>query len=135
MTNQITAKIEFNFKGKTLTPSTVLDLDNLMQEHGSIPELYQMLAKLNNIDTYSYEYEMMLGEEVQFSGAKGQAQDFMLDGVFDSSAFEQRWHENEILNMLTPMIKRELEIDNIDQHPKFKSIIIAAYQAGKESNS
>ena len=37
MTNQITAKIEFNFKGKTLTPSTVLDLDKLMQEHGAIP--------------------------------------------------------------------------------------------------
>ncbi|MFW5426267.1 MAG: hypothetical protein ACKE8G_03955 [Methylophagaceae bacterium] len=134
--NHITATIEFNFKGETLTPTAILDLDTLMQQHGAIPPLHQMLAKSHNIDAYSYEYEMLLGEDVQFSNAKGSALDFMQDdSSFNQLAFEQHWHENQILHTLAPMIKQQLDIDDIDQHPKFKSIVIAAYQAGKNSSS
>ena len=134
MTNQITATIEFNFKGDTLTPSVILELDTLMQQHGAIPLLHQMLAKRNDIDSYSYEYEMMLSEDIQFSHAEGWVSDFLQNGIFDQEGFEQHWHENEILNALAPMIKQELEIEDIHQHPKFKSIVIAAYQAGKKSS-
>jgi hypothetical protein len=135
MTNQITAKIEFNFKGETLTPTAILDLDLLMQQHGSIPDLHQMLAKLNNIDNYSYQYEMMLGEDVQFSNAKGWVIDFVQNNHFDQSSFEHHWFERDMLSALTPLIKQQLNIDDINQHPKFKSIIIAAYQAGQESTN
>lgn len=133
--NQITAHIEFNFKGKTLTPSVELDLDSLMKQHGSIPALYQMLAKLNNIDSYSYEYEIMLEEEIQFTDAKGSVINFVQGTSFDQVGFEQQWFEDQLFNTLSPLIKQQLDIDEIDQHPKFKSIIMAAYQAGKESNS
>lgn len=134
MTNQITAKIEFNFKGKTLTPTVILDLDKLMKQHGAIPPLHQLLARLNNIDSYSYEYEIMLSEEVHFSDVKGSAADFMQDSHFDQKGFEQRWHEDELFNTLSSLIKQQLDIDDINQHPKFKSLLIAAYQAGKKDN-
>ena len=130
MSNQITAHIQFNFKGKTLTPTAILDLDSLMQQHGTIPDLHQMLATLNDIDSYSYEYEMMLGEEVKFRDAKGLATSFLDKNGFNITAFEQKWHEQQLFNILAPMIQQQLDIDDIDQHPKFKSIIMAAYQAG-----
>lgn len=130
MSNQITAHIQFNFKGKTLTPTATLDLDSLMQQHGTIPNLHQMLATLNDIDSYSYEYEMMLGEEVKFRDAKGLATSFLDKNGFDITSFEQKWHEQQLFNILAPMIQQQLDIDDIDQHPKFKSIIMAAYQAG-----
>jgi hypothetical protein len=135
MPNQITAHIEFNFKGKTITPTATLDLDLLMQQHGTIPDLHQMLATLNDIDSYSYEYEMMMAEEIQFSNAKGKASLFINDAHFDIIGFEQWWHEQQLFNTLAPMIKHQLEIDDIDQHPKFKSIILAAYQAGKKKQT
>jgi len=96
MSNQITAHIQFNFKGKTLTPTAILDLDSLMQQHGTIPDLHQMLATLNNIDSYSYEYEMMLGEEVRFRDAKGLATSFFDKNGFNITAFEQKWHEQQL---------------------------------------
>ncbi|MBL1319928.1 MAG: hypothetical protein COA63_002550 [Methylophaga sp.] len=131
MANNITATIDFYFKGKHFTPSVTLILDDLMQQHGCTPDLHQMLAKLHNIDSYSYEYEIMLTEDVQFSDAKGLAISYLNEGTFDFAGFEQKWHELQLFNTLAPMIKQQLEIDDIDQHPKFKSIIIAAYQAGK----
>ncbi|PHS69310.1 MAG: hypothetical protein COB23_06750 [Methylophaga sp.] len=58
-----------------------------MQQHGAIPALHQLLARLNNIDNYSYEYEMMLAEGVIFSDAQGLAQKFLTSADFDQLGF------------------------------------------------
>ncbi len=134
MTNQITATIEFSFKGQILTPTAILDLDQLMLKHGTIPPLHELIAQRNDIDSYSYEYEMLVAEEIQFSDAKGMAVDFIDDNHFDLLGFEQYWYEQNILAQLNPMIKQKLAIDDIHQHPDLKAIILAAYQLGKQAN-
>jgi len=131
--NQITASIEFNFKGEYVTASAELNLDELLQKHRTIPPLHQLLATLNNIDSYSYEYEILLSEDVRFSDAKGPAADFLTDGQFDQIAFEQYWHEQALLQQLAPTIKQQLDIDDINQHPALKSVLLAAYQIGSNS--
>lgn len=132
--NKITAYLEFSFKGENITLETELNLDQLMKKHRAIPPLHQHLASLHNIDRYSYQYEMIFGEQIQFSHAEGNAVNFLKGNQFDQTAFEQHWYQTELLETLTPLIKQQLDIDDINQHPKFKSIIIAAYQAGKQSN-
>jgi len=131
--NQITASIEFNFKGEYVTASAELNLDELLQKHRTIPPLHQLLATLNNIDSYSYEYEILLSEDVRFSDAKGPVADFLTDGQFDQIAFEQYWHEQALLQQLAPTIKQQLDIDDINQHPALKSVLLAAYQIGSNS--
>ena len=131
MTNKITARIEFYFKGKHFTPSVELDLDDIMTTHRALPELHPYLARLHNIDTYSYEYEMMLAEDLQFSNAQGWVADFVSDGQFNLTEFEQKWFEHKTLQTLTPIIKQELDIDDLSQHPALKNVIMAAYNLGK----
>ena len=134
MTNMITATIEFSFKGETHRPSAELELDQLMQQHGAIPPLHSMLATLHNIGNYSYEYEMLEAEEVKFSNAKGEALNFFNNNQFDLAEFEQNWHEKNILTQLELIVKQNLNIDDIQQHPKLKKVIIAAYQLGQKTN-
>ncbi|RKZ88448.1 MAG: hypothetical protein DRQ39_02410 [Gammaproteobacteria bacterium] len=134
MANEITAKVEFSFKGINYTPSTVLDLDDIMQKHGTLPSLHQLLARLHNIDSYSYEYEMMEAENIQFSDAEGWVTGFVTDNQFDQTGFEQQWHEQDQLNRLAPIIKRQLNIDDIQQHPELKKVILTAYQFGKKNS-
>lgn len=134
MANKITATIEFYFKGEQFSPSVTLDLDELMQQHGTFPELHQMLAQLNDIDSYSYEYEIMLAEEVQFSNAQGSVKQFFFDGSFDQAGYEQQWHENNVLLQLSSIIKQQLNIDDIQQHPELKKVILTAYQYGKKNS-
>ncbi|NQY26631.1 MAG: hypothetical protein HRT92_05580 [Piscirickettsiaceae bacterium] len=131
MSNKITASINFYFKGKYFTPSTVLDLDDIMTNHHTLPNLYPILAKRHNIDSYSYEYEIMLAEDVVFSDPQGWVTEFMHDNQFDQVAFELRWNEIEALNKLAPIIKQQLDIDDLSQHLSLKNVIIAAYQLGK----
>ncbi len=128
--NKITARIEFSFKGKEHKPSVILDLDEIMTKGSTIPPLHQYIASLNNIDNYSYEYEMLLAEDIIFSDAEGEVTHFIQNDHFDQVAFERDWHEHALLNKLAPMIKQQLDIDNINQHPELKSVIISAYQIG-----
>jgi len=131
--NKITATIEFSYKGEYIKPTAILDLDDIMQKHQAIPPLHQYLASLHNIDSYSYEYEMLLGEDIQFKDAVGSAADFVTDNIFDQVAFEHNWHEQALLKKLAPSIKQQLDIDDINQHPKLKSVLIEAYQVGYDS--
>jgi len=133
MNNTITASISFDFKGQSYNPSATLDLDQLMEQHGSLPELYSLLATVNQIDSYSYEYEMMVSETVQFSNAQGWVTQFCKETHFDQLAFEQHWHEKQAFNLLAPAIKEQLGIDDIEQHPAIKSVLVSAYQLGKQS--
>ena len=131
MINKITASIEFYFKGKHFTPSVELDLDDIMTTHRALPDLHPYLARLHAIDTYSYEYEMMLAEDIQFSNAQGWAADFVSDGQFNYTEFEQAWLEQETLQTLSSIIKQELDINDLSQHPALKNVIMAAYNLGK----
>lgn len=131
--NKLTATIEFSFKGEVFKLSTILDLDDIMTRHQSIPALHQLLATQHQVDSYSYEYEMLLGEDILFSDPQGWVSEFVSTPHFDQSGFEQRWHEATCLNSLATLIKTELGIDDIHQHPALKKVLLLAYKTGKES--
>jgi hypothetical protein len=132
MANKITANITFYFKGETFTPSLELDLDVLMQRYNGLPPLHETLAAENNIDSYSYQYEMLLGEDVQFSQAEGDAATFLNDGEFDQAAYEHFWFQKNIVNHLQKIIHTKLEIEDIEQHPKLIQAMLAAFQYGRD---
>jgi len=131
--NTITATIEFGFKGQQFVLDTPLDLDELMQKHNSIPPLYDYIAHIHNIDNYSYEYEILLGETIQFSHASTWVADFVENKHFDQVTFAQQWQERNILEKLAPKIK-QLDIDDIQQHPQLKDLILTAYNYGKQAS-
>jgi hypothetical protein len=133
MNNKITANVEFYFKGVAFTPSAELDLDKIMQQKGAIPALHQYLATLNNIDTYSYEYEVMLAEDIRFNNAQGNASQFLHGNKFDQDAFQQHWHEQNLLQQLAPILKQQLDIDDIEAEPALKSVLLTTYYLAKKS--
>lgn len=128
----ITASITFHFKGEIVTPSLILDLDDLMQRYNGLPPLHETLAAENNIDSYSYQYEMLLGEEIQFSDAEGDAVLFLNEGQFNQVEYEHFWFQKNILNNLQKIMITELGIDEIEQHPKFIKAMLAAFEYGQD---
>lgn len=133
MKNTIDARIEFSFKGETYAPSATIFLDELLEQHERLPPLHAFLAEKHGIDTYSYLYEVMQEEEIIFSNAQGLAAGFLNDGAFDAEAFAMHWQESRILGQLQEISRRELEIDDLEQHPALKKALFQAYHAGKNS--
>jgi len=131
MANKITASITFHFKGEIFTPSLELDLDELMQRYNGLPPLHETLAAKNNIDSYSYQYEILLGEEIQFSNAEGDAVSFLNNGQFNQIEYEHFWFQKNILNHLQNILLAELDIDEIEKHPKLIQAMLAAFEYGR----
>lgn len=133
MKNLITATVEFYFKGEKITSSIELDLDRYMQSANRLPALYPLLAEAANLDLYSYEYEMMQAETVRYSNARGMVEQFVVDGILDTTAFEQAWQDYRITETLQQIAGHYLDIEDINQHPDLKQTLLAAYRAGEAS--
>lgn len=131
MKNIVTATIHFSFKGINHSPSITIELDKHLQSTRKIPDLHPLIAKENNFDLYSYEYEMMQAEDITFSNAEGLIKNFILDGILDTEAFETNWKENNILEMLATITERHMGINDLTQHPELKNALLNAYNIGK----
>ena len=131
MKNTIVAYIEFSFKGEKLTPSATIDLDQIMEQNGTLDSIYSTLARLNNIDPYSYEYEIMQSVEVTYKDAQGLAEKHLTDGLFAFENFQNDWHYNKAIKLLNDIAKKHLNIDDIEQHEDIKNALLEAYNHGK----
>lgn len=130
MKNSLTATIEFHFKGELFTPSISLEIDNYMQSRGGLPDLCMLIAKENQIDLYSYEYEMMQGESIKISQAEGLVADFIVNDTLDVNAFVQAWHEQSALNDIHAIVERNMGINDLQQHPELKNTLLEVYHLG-----
>ncbi len=131
MSNRITASILFCFKGKTHSPSLDLDLDRYMHASGQIPDLYPLIARANNFDLYSYEYEMMQAEPIKFSEPEGMVTEHVRENELDFEAFEAAWHENKIIKQLQEISAGSMSINDLEQHPELMKALLQAYRLGK----
>jgi hypothetical protein len=132
MKNQITANVEFSYKGEVFTPSTIIDLDNTMAQQDLLPSIHRMIAQENKIDTYSYLYEVMEQAEIIFTNAQGLAIEFLSDTNFDFSAFQGALCETRHDQMCQEIAATEMGVTDLDKYPGLKSALIKAYALGKK---
>lgn len=131
MKNAIEARMELSFKGEVHHLSSSLDLDKLMQSLGCLPPLQQILATDNQIDPYSYLYEMLETTPITFHQAQGLASDFLQDRILDIPGFEKTWLEQQLSIKLQEISLQELGIDDLEQHPELTRALERAYALGK----
>ena len=129
--NRIDASVIFSYQGKEYEPSATVDLDNVMEAMGSFSGIHRMLAKQNNIDTYSYLYEVMEAYEIHYSNPQGIANRCLENGRFDISKFQKLWHEEKVLGLLGSIAMKYLDIEDLEEHADLKAAMIASYDAGK----
>ncbi len=130
MKNSITATIEFYFKGVKFTPSITIDLDLHLQGEGGLPDFCSLIAKTNNIDIYSYEYEMMQAEQVNITDAQGMVTKHVIDGVLNYSNFENEWKNDIALQDIKMIVRKNMAISDLQQHPEFEKTLLEIYKLG-----
>ena len=133
MKNSICVEIRFSFKGENFAPKSVIDLDPYLEKGQAIPPFFQLVAHDNQIDAYSYQYEVMeLGQTV-FSKATGLAAEFCEQGQFDMEGFSERWREHKLRVELEKIARETMGIEALDQSSEIYSALLAAYRLGQKS--
>lgn len=135
MKNTVNASIEFHFKGELYSAAAVIDLGQLVERQVDLSTLHHMLATEAKIDQYSYQYEMLLAEEIRFSDAQGIVAQHVHDGRLDIPGFKNAYWEHKRLNQLQSIAKRLLDIDDLGQQPALKNALLEAFQAGSDSTN
>ena len=130
MSNAVKASVVFCFKGESHSPSITFELDKYLEINASISDLYPMIVKANNHDLYSYEFEIMQAEEIVFSDAEGLVADFVIDGKLDMAGFKTAWQEGILLNQWQEIAKRIMSVDDVEQQPELKQVLLEAYLLG-----
>jgi len=128
--NTLTANIIFYFKGEKFDFSAEIDLDEWLKKYsGGSEYVYDVIAITNGLDRYRHEYDVMVMESVQFSHATGLAASYLEDGDFDVEAYQIGYEQEKTLVALDAIAKQYLDIDKLEEHPKIKSALLAAYHA------
>ena len=96
MKNTIDAHIEFSFQGETHSLTSCIDLDQFMMQGHSASSFHALLAQEHNIDTYSYHYEVMQEESIEFQNPHGLVANFFHNGILDLDGFSTAWQEQKI---------------------------------------
>ena len=130
MKNSVRAMLAFSFKGETHTLESVLDIDKLAQRYQDTPPLHRLIAEDNQIDHYSYQFEVLELEEIEFDQPTGTAMPFLADGQFDFEAYFK--HHKKLIrdNQLQAIANSELGIADLADHPQLKTALEKAYQLG-----
>ncbi|HEY9202682.1 MAG TPA: hypothetical protein VIQ81_13900 [Gammaproteobacteria bacterium] len=135
MKNTIKAQVHFSFQGKTFSPGLQIDLDALLSAGQGFSRLHERLARANDIDTYSYAYEVMESSDIEFSEATGLASEFMGEhGQFDLPGFTEAWQTQQMQQQLLHLAQKHMKIDSLDEIEGLKQTLLAAYQAGSEKS-
>ena len=130
MINSVRVTILFSFKGKNFKPSSVIDLDRYLESDEALPEFFQIVARENNIDRYSYEFEVMEMGTVQFSEATGLAEQFCETDKFDAEGFQRAWEIKSVEKKLSRIARQHLSIDDLDHHQDLKEALLQSYLLG-----
>ena len=133
MSNLVKASVVFCYKGETLSPSITIELDEYLQVSDTLPDLYPIIAKANNHDLYSYEFEMMQSQSIVFSEATGLVAEFIIDGLLDIEAFIQAWKDLQCLDALANIANDILSVDDLEKNPDLKQALLEAYKLGQST--
>jgi len=130
--NSIDICVEFSFKGESFNPSLTLDFDQLQVDGQVSLDLYQMIAKANHIDTYSYLYEVMQANEILFSHPKGLTKSFFNNGQFEFEAFIAAYQEQLLVNKLEQIAIEELGNLKLSDNKPLQRSLLRAYRLGEQ---
>ncbi|MBE0494308.1 MAG: hypothetical protein IBX48_08185 [Thiomicrospira sp.] len=128
--NHLNLGIQVSYQGQVHDFKATIDLDARLAAHGALPDFHNLVARASQVDTYSYLFEAMQMEPVAILDAQGRAADFVTDGTFDMVGYIEDWHTRNALPGLQRLATQLLEIDDLEQHPKLKQALLAAYQQG-----
>lgn len=132
MNNTLRARAEFSFQGKTHDLECVIDLDRCTAVEGEPPDFHLMLARAHGIDPYSYLYDVLAAQDIEFSEPTGLAAGCCRDGGFDWAGFARVRSEKQDLSVVRRIAVQMLGIADLDARPELAAAMLAAYRAGRD---
>ena len=133
--NSVRARVEFSYQAETYKFEAGIDLDACLANGPAAPDFHLLLAQLNDVDPYSYRYEVLESHAIEFAAPTGLAVSCCQDGAFDWTRFVDLWREEAILAKLRTIALRHLNVEQLDERPELANALREAYAAGRAAHT
>ena len=132
MNNSLTVEIRFSFRGENFAPQATVELDEYLQKGQPIPPFFSLVARANQIDVYSYQYEVMEMGEYHYFNATGLAAEFCHGDRFDAEGFSAAWRQQRMQQGLQKIAREILDLENLPADDKIFLAMQQAYRLGQQ---
>lgn len=129
--DSIHASVNFSFKGEIHRIEATLDLARHVSAGETGPDFHLLLAQAGGIDPYSYLYEVLASNDIDFSRATGGAALCCKDGLFDWGCYWSQAQKDRDAALLGAIAARHLGVTDLTRRPDLQAALRAAYQAGR----
>lgn len=130
--NSIKANVAFSYQGIDYNLHCHLDLDSMIENQTESHDLHRMIAAKNNIDTYSYLYEVMETREITYSNATGDVVSCLVENELDLQKFKDIRNKQKTDDIIQSIAMKHLNIEDINKKPDLKAALLEAYRQGKK---
>ncbi len=127
MANKVKVSAEFSYQGQVYALTVNLDLDDFDAVDNIHDLILIKLAKAHQIDTYSYQFEVLQQSALKFEQAEGLVADYIDNDCLDYAAFKKAQKEALIFKKIAKIAKIHLDINDLNTHPKLKQALIECY--------
>lgn len=127
--NSIDVSVDFSFQGEHYTPVITIDLDSFTQQKEPT-SFHRLIANHHEIDCYSYLYEVMESSAIFYGNPQGLAIEHTQNDQFDLDGYVKQSRENEVLEALLHIAKKEMNISDFTENQPLKNALLQAYRLG-----
>lgn len=127
--NSLTASVCFDFQGKSYNIDSEIQIDAIINHQDFYNSIYLALAKIGEIGLYTYEFEIMMDQDIIFSNASGCVVGCIENGKLNLNLLRK----NHQLIKINPQIEKL--IDEYKKNNDLKQALIQAYMLGININS
>ena len=128
-TNTVTATIEFDYQGQHYDLKTVIDIDHIIHHEDFFNSVYTSIARANDIGTYSYQLEVMLDQEINFSNEKGCVVGCVNNGNLNLDLLRESYQKAECVPKVELIMHKQFTKDQYSE--QIIQALMEAYLEGK----
>ncbi|HAD99042.1 MAG TPA: hypothetical protein DCG46_02615 [Gammaproteobacteria bacterium] len=128
-TNTVTATIEFDYQGQHYDLKTVIDIDHIIHHEDFFNSVYTSIARANDIGTYSYQLEVMLDQEINFSNEKGCVVGCVNNGNLNLDLLRESYQKAECVPKVELIMHKHFTKDQYSE--QIIQALMEAYLEGK----
>lgn len=129
--HSLLASLSFDYQGERHDLQSLVNIAEVIDHEDFFRSVYLQLAKSIEIDVYSYQFEVMMDQNIQFSAAKGCAQGCLEEGALDLTTLRKNFEQassDQIIRVIIDKYFRPEEVRN-----DMKKALTEAFRMGKAS--
>jgi len=129
--HSLLASLSFDYQGRRCDLQSLVNIAEVISHQDFFQSVYLQLAQDNGIDVYSYQFEIMMDQNIVFSQARGCAQECLREGELNINKLRRNFEQASSEQIIQSIAEKYFRSEELSDH--LKRALVEAFQLGRGS--